>query len=143
MLFRRGHLVREVGPGRHRVFLGVEKILFLDKRPIQVNAEKRAVAMADGAAAFYGFSASAQVCDVKKAIYAAANYVHIPSYVTLCVTRAVLNRSQSTQLKLGRTAIEEEIIGDCRTRLLAAGFELLSFRFTQLQINFPGTGDKQ
>jgi hypothetical protein len=137
ILFRRGRPIREVGPGRHRVFIGIEKILFLDKRPIQVNVENRAVALTDGGTAFYGFSASAQVCDVKKATYAAANYIQIPGFVTLCVTRAVLNRSQSTQLGLGRKAVEEEIVGGCRSRLLAAGFELVSFRFTTLQSTAP------
>lgn len=137
ILFRRGRTVREVGPGRHRVFIGTEKIVFLDKRPIQVNVERRAVALADGGTAFYGFSASAQVCDVKKATYASANYNQMPSFVTLCVTRAVLNQYQSSQLGIGRATAEEEIVGGCRSRLAAAGFELVSFRFTQLHVAAP------
>lgn len=56
ILYRRGKAVREVGPGRHRVISGIEKILFLDKRPIQANFDGRAVALADGAIAVYGFT---------------------------------------------------------------------------------------
>src|ERR1017187_10995344 len=103
VLFRRGRPVKEVGPGRHRVFLGREKILFVDKRPIQVNVEQRAVALSDGTTAIYGFVASAAVCDVRKAIYSSTNYTQMPAFVTLCAARATLNHLHTSQLRIGRT----------------------------------------
>jgi hypothetical protein len=137
MLYRRGRPIREVGPGRHRVISGIEKIYFLDKRPIQANFEDRAVALADGAIAVYGFTSSAQVCQVKKALYASATYTQVPAFVTLCATRSLLNGCRSDQLRAGRAAIEAEMIGLCRSRLAAAGFELNSFRLTELRFAAP------
>jgi hypothetical protein len=134
ILFRQGRPVRELGPGRHRVFVGSEKIFFVDTRPIQVNAENRVVALADGTTAVYGISASAEVRSVKKAIYSSANYTQVPAFVTLCVARRVLNQCRKGQAQLGQAALTEEITAACRSRLAEAGFELLSFRFTQLVI---------
>src|ERR1035438_1296466 len=57
ILYRRGLPGREVGPGKHRVWTGVEKIFFLDTRPIQVHVDHRAGALQDGYTAVYGFSA--------------------------------------------------------------------------------------
>ena len=140
ILYRRGRPAREVGPGKHRVFVGREKIIFLDRRPMQVNVERRAVSLADGATAVYGFAASAEVRDVRKALYSSANYTQIPGFVTLCVTRGVLNRSQSSQIRYGQPALTEEIVDACRSRLAEAGFELLSFRFSQLVVATPPPG---
>jgi hypothetical protein len=137
VLYRQGRPVREVGPGRHSVLAGREKILFVDKRPIQMNVEQRAVALADGSTAIYGFVASAAVCDVMKAIYSSTNYTQMPAFATLCAVRATLNRLDTNQLGIGRAAIEEEITSECRSRLTTAGFELLSFRLTQLAIAAP------
>lgn len=137
LLYRRGKPIREVGPGRHLVFIGIEKIIFLDKRPIQASFEDRAVALADGAIAVYGFSVSASVADVKKAMYASANYNQIPAFITLCVTRGVLNRSQTGQIISSRTGIEEEMSNLCRSRLAAAGFSLNSFALTQFAVARP------
>jgi uncharacterized membrane protein YqiK len=137
LLFRRGLPVRELGPGSHRVFPGSEKILFLDNRPIQVNVENRAVILADGAAVVYGFTASAQVVDVKKATYASSNYNHLPSFKTLCAVRAALNHCKASRIVAGRAEIQEEIAANCKSRLAAVGFELLSFRITQLNIASP------
>jgi hypothetical protein len=137
LLYRRGLPVREVGPGRHRVFVGIEKILFLDKRPIQISMENRIVTLSDGATAIYGFIASAQVNDIRKGLYSSAAYTQFPAFVTLCTSRTVLNACESDQLKLGLAAISQDITNRCRTRLAAGGFELLTFRLTQLNIAQP------
>lgn len=134
ILFQRGRPAREVGPGRHLVFLGSQKIIFLDIRPIQVKADHRAVALSDGATAVYGFAASAKVRDVKKALYASATYSQLPAFVTLCVTRGVLGRCSAEQIRIGQAALTEAIITGCKARLAAAGFELLSFKFNQLLV---------
>jgi hypothetical protein len=137
VLYRRGRPIRELGPGRHRVISGIDKIHLLDKRPIQANFEERAVALADGAIAVYGFTSSAQVCDAKTALYASATYTQVPAFVILCATRKLFNGCRSDQLGAGRSAIEEEMIGLCRSRLATAGFELKSFRLTELRIAAP------
>lgn len=137
MLFRRGRPVREVGPGRHRVFLGAEKIVYLDTRPIQVSAEHRAVTLADGAVAVFAFTANAKVCDAKKALYSSADYPQIPKFVTHCVTRKLLACRNENQVTAERSALEQEIEGECRSRLMTAGFELISIRLTQLDVAAP------
>lgn len=137
LLYRRGKPVREVGPGRHLVFIGIEKIIFLDRRPIQANFEDRAVTLADGAIAIYGFSVSAQVTDTKKAMYTSANYNQMPAFITLCVTRGVLNRSQTGRIVSDRAGLEEEMSNLCRSRLAASGFNLNSFTLTQFAIARP------
>lgn len=137
VLYRRGRPVRDVGPGRHRVFAGVEKILFVDMRPIHVNVEQRPVALADGNTAIYGFSASVAVQDVRKVLYSSSNYTQMPAFVTLLTVRATLNQLQLSQLRIGQAAIEEAITSACRSRLEAVGFELQSFRLTQLNFAVP------
>lgn len=134
VLFRRGIPVREVGPGRYRVWTGVEKIMIVDTRPVQVSYENQAVVLRDGAAAVYSLLGSARVDDVRKALYAANNYNHVPVFVLLRCARFVLNDCTSAQIMASRDAVAEQIISRARPRLAAAGFELLSFRLTELSI---------
>jgi len=137
VFYKRGRPVREVGPGKHWVIAGSQKILFVDKRPVQVGVDRHAVSLADGGTAIYGFTASAQIEDVKKALYASGIYSQIPAFVTLCVVRSVLNHSSIDAVKTGQAALTEQIILVSRERLASAGYELLSFRFTQLTIAVP------
>jgi len=134
ILYRRGIPVRVVSPGRHRVFLGREKIVFLDTRPIEVKVESRAVGLVDGATAFYGFAASARVHDVQKAIHASGSYSELPAFVTLCVAREVLGRCNAEEVKLEQMRLNDEIRNRCSSRLAEAGFELLSFGFTGVSV---------
>lgn len=133
VLYRKGLPVKEIGTGRHMVFSGIEKILKLDVRPIQVNYENQPVALRDGFAAVFAFSGAARVQDARKAIYSAANYNHVPSYVMLCCARLELNNCSAAQLKM-REAVTERIVERAKSRLAAAGFELLSFRLTDLVV---------
>jgi hypothetical protein len=139
ILYRRGRPLRELGPGRHRVFLGIEKIIFLDKRPINVNVDRRAVLLADGGTAIYSFAASAELRDVRKAIYASATYSQLPAFVTLCVVRARISECTSSGFRGVEAALMEEMTAKCRSRLEAAGFELLSLRLTSLEIRSPAS----
>ena len=143
ILYKRGLPVREVGPGKHRVWTGVEKIFFLDTRPIQVSFENRAVAMQDGSTAVYGFSATAEVRDVRKVLYSAANFSQVPAYVLLCSARAVLNGCTRSQLRVNKEAIVSEIINRAKPRLAAAGFDLPTFRMTQLLVALPNQGEPE
>ncbi|HET9803164.1 MAG TPA: SPFH domain-containing protein [Candidatus Acidoferrum sp.] len=134
VLFRRGFPVRDVGPGRYRVWTGFEKIMILDTRPVQVNYENQSVSLRDGAVAVYSFSGSARVKDARKALYAAANYSHVPAFVLLCCARLVLNESTSPQMHADKDAVTERIITRAQPRLVGAGFELLSFRLTDVSV---------
>jgi len=137
VFYKRGRPVREVGPGKHWVIAGSQKILFVDKRPVQVCAEGRAVSLADGATAIFGFTASAQIQDVKKALYASGIYSQIPAFVTLCVVRSVLNHSRADAVRTEQVALAEQVILLSREKLASTGYELLSFRFTQLSTAVP------
>ena len=137
IFYKRGRPVREVGPGKHWVIAGSQKILFVDKRPVQVSAESRAVTLADGTTAIYGFAASAQIQDVKKALYASCISSQIPAFVTLSVVRSVLNHSLADDVRTGQAAVADRVILMSREKLATAGYELLSFRFTQLSIAVP------
>jgi len=134
VLFRRGLPVRDVGPGRYRVWTGISKIMIVDTRPVQVNYENQGVSLRDGATAIYSISGSARVQDVRKALYAAGNYNHVPSFVLLCCARFVLNECTGAQITANRDALVEQIINRADPRLKASGFELLSFRITHLSL---------
>ena len=134
IIYRKGLPIQDAGPGRHRVWSGIEKVMHLDTRPIQVSYENQQVGLRDGTAASYGFSATAQVRDARKAIYSSTNYTQIPAYVLLCSTRFVLNNSSGAQLKLNRDGVTNQIVERAKPRLAAAGFELLSFRIPQLAV---------
>lgn len=134
VLYRRGEPVRECGPGKHRVHSGIEVLIHLDVRPISVNYENQVVALQDGYVAGYGVSASARVRDVRKALYSARNYAHVPPAAVLRCTRKQLSMYSAHSLRAQQNAVVDEIAEQIRIRLDEAGFELLSFRLTQLVI---------
>jgi SPFH domain / Band 7 family len=134
VLFRRGLPVREIGPGRYRVWTGLEKVFTVDTRPIQISFEDQAVTLGDGATAFYGFSGSAKVGDARKAIYSARNYRQVPAYALLCCTRSVLAGSTASEVRADREGAASQITARARERFARAGMELLSFDITQLSI---------
>lgn len=134
VLYRRGLPVREVGPGRCRVWIGIEKLIIVDTRPIQVSFENQGVLLRDGSTALYGISGTARVQDSRKAIYCARNYNQMPSFVFLCCVRLVLNGLTASQFAGSKDAIVQEIINRAKPRLAAAGLELLAFRFSQLSV---------
>lgn len=140
VLFRMGLPVRDVGPGKHRVWSGTELLVHGDVRPISVNYENLVVALQDSSAALYGFSASAQVQDIRKAIYCARDYTHVPTFILLRCARRHLNGCSGAAIKLEREAIISRIGEDAQKRLAALGFSLISFRMTQLLV---GTSPQQ
>jgi hypothetical protein len=134
VLFRMGLPLRDVGPGKHRVWTGTELLVHGDMRPISVNYENLVVALQDGLAALYGFSASAQVRDMRRAIYSARDYTNVPAAVLLRCARRHLNASFGSSLPVEKDAVVSRITDDAKKRLSAAGFSLISFRMTQLAI---------
>ncbi len=134
ILYKKGKLVREVGPGSIRVWAGMEKVIILDMRPVQLSFDNRAVALTDGSTAVYGFSGGAKIRDARKALYSGQNYSQATAFVMLCCTRLVLNGSSSSNVQINRAAIEQQIVDRAKPKLEAMGFELLSFRLTQLSI---------
>jgi len=134
IVYDRGVRRREVNGGRHRIWTRVEQIVVIDKRPISVSFENRAVTLADGSTAAYGFSGSAEVHDAGKALYSDQNYNNVPACVLLCCSRLVLNTYPSAQLTAKGEKIAQEIVEKARPRLRASGFDLRSFRLTQLSI---------
>lgn len=133
-LYRHGLPVSDVGPGRHRLWSKLETIIHLDMRPIQVSYENQQVGLKDGTAAQYSFSATAQINNARKAAYASTNYTQVPAYVLLTSVRYVLNTSSSSELKINRDSAISQIMDRARPRLAGAGFDLLSFRVSQLAI---------
>src|SRR5262249_31883169 len=69
VLYKKGLPVKEVGGGSHWVWSGTQKLIHADTRPRSVGYEKQLVALQDGSSAVYGFLASVQMKDVRKAIY--------------------------------------------------------------------------
>jgi hypothetical protein len=136
-LYRNGLPIREVGPGRVRVWTGVEKIIIVDMRTIPMSFENRAVTLTDGQTAAFGFSASAEVEDARNALYSAQNFSQVPAYVLLVCSRAVLNQQASADIKINQGMIEGEMTKQARVRLASQGFNLLSFRLTQLALAGP------
>lgn len=134
ILYVRGLPARDVGPGTHQVRLGTEFVVHIDTRPIAIRADGQAVALQDGATAVYGISASAEVQDIRKAIYSARNYNHLPPYLLRRSVRRVLSASSSDTLIGGTAAIEKAVAADAEPQFVAAGFALASFRLHQLSV---------
>ncbi|PYV77615.1 MAG: hypothetical protein DMG96_10590 [Acidobacteria bacterium] len=111
-----------------------EKIFFLDIRQAPVSFQNRAVTLQDGVTVVYGFSATAEIRDVRKAIYATTNINHLLGFVLLAVSRFVLSAYSSDVLKLKKESVVAALTDVARSRLNAAGFELLTLRLTQLSI---------
>jgi SPFH domain / Band 7 family len=139
ILFRKGSPVRDVGPGKHRVWAGSELLVLGDTRPITVNYEKQVVGLKDGLLALYGFSASAEVQDIRKAIYSARNFTEVPPAVLLQCTRRHLNACSGRSINLEKDAVANRIAEDAKARLSKAGFRLVSYRITQLAVGVPQT----
>ncbi|MGA3197310.1 MAG: SPFH domain-containing protein [Terriglobales bacterium] len=137
LIYRKGRLVRESDAGQHRVWAGVEKMVVVDKRPTIVSFENRAVALVDGATAVYGFSGSAQISDLPKAVYSARNYNEVPAFVLLCCTRSTLNGCSSGNLLASREVVTEKVVAKAKERLASKGFDLQAFRFTHLSVASP------
>lgn len=134
LLYRRGLPVREVGCGKHRVWSGTELLVHADTRPISINFENQVVIMQDGNSVLYGVLASAQIQDIRKVIASARDYSHVPPTVLLRVTRLHLNRCTQSFLTLNKDAVIAKITEDAKARLQSAGFQLLSLRFSQLNV---------
>lgn len=141
VIFRRGIPLRDIGPGRYRVWVGIEKVMTVDARPVQVNYENQNVMLNDGTAAIYSVSGSARVIDVRKTMYTATNYNHVPAFVMLCCARFVLNECTGAEI-VNRSAVTERIVNRAKPKLAARGFELLSFRLTELAVAQLRTGEQ-
>jgi hypothetical protein len=134
VLYRRGLPIKDVGSGRHRVWIGSEKMIIVDIRPIQVSLENQQVSLEDASTAIFGISATAQVQDIRKAIYCARNYNQVPAFVFLSCSSLVLNKHTANQLRGSKDSVVEEITNLAKPRLAEAGFELTSFRLGQLSV---------
>jgi len=134
ILYRRGVPVREVGCGKHRVWTGTELLVHADTRPISISFENQVVALQDGHSALYGILASAQIQDIRKVISSARDYNHVPPAILLRCTRLHLNACSQSSLPMTKETVVNKITEDAKTRLHAAGFELISFRLSQLAI---------
>ena len=132
--YRRGRPVEDVPPGQHWVWTGFEKTLFLDTRPLTVSYQNQPVTLSDGSTGVYGFSASAQIGDVRNAMYSSQTYTQVPAFVLLCSMRSVLNECDSLRVQTSQQAISDETAKRARERLNTAGFSLVTFRITHLAV---------
>jgi SPFH domain / Band 7 family len=138
VLYNKGFPVKDVGPGSHWVWSGNQLLIHADTRPRSVGYEKLVVTLQDGASAVYGLLASVQMSDVRKAIYSARNYEQAANAALLRCTRLALNQRTSTELRaISQEALTQEVRSDAKSRLAVAGYELLSFRLTELSIVVP------
>jgi len=135
VLYRKGRPVRDLKPGRIRVWAGIEQVIVLDTRTIPIRFENRAVTLVDGMTAVYGFSASATIQDARRALYSAQRFSEVPIVVLLSCSRSVLNRYASTELRMNERTIEKEISQQAKLKLEAQGFNLLTFRLTQFEVD--------
>jgi hypothetical protein len=143
VLFKMGKPVRDVGPGKYRVWAGSELLVHGDTRPISVTHENLVVALAEGFSALYGFSASVQVRDMRKAIYSARDYTQVPAGVLLRCVRQGLHTTAASSLKMDKDGVANRIGQKAKAKLEAAGFELSAFRLTQLAIGTVQPSDPQ
>jgi hypothetical protein len=143
VLFKWGKPARDVGPGKYRVWAGSELLVHGDVRPISVNYENLVVALDEGFSAVYGFSASVNVRDMRKAIYSARDYTQVPPAVLLRCARRRLHVTPASSLKMNQAAVAGQISEDAKVKLERTGFELISFRLTQLALAGPHSASSQ
>ncbi len=143
VLFKQGRPVRDVGPGKYRVWAGRELLVHGDVRPITVNYENQVVSLADGFAALYGFSANVEVRDIRKAMYSARDFTQVPAAVLLRCARRQLHLSSSSSLKVDKDSVSNRITEAAKAKLTATGFELMSFRLPQLAVGTMQPVDPQ
>jgi hypothetical protein len=134
VLYRNGFPIRDVGPGKHRVWAGSELLVHCDIRPITINYENQVVAMSDGGAVLYTFSASVQARDIRKVLYTARGYTQVPAATLLRCARRQLHLSSAASLKMDIDGIVNSIAQEAKARLDAAGFDLVSFKIPQFNI---------
>lgn len=137
VLYRRGYPIRDIGPGKYRVWAGTEVLIHGDVRPVTVNYDQMAVGLSDGLIALYGFSAVAEMTEVRRAFYSARNYTEVPPSVLLRCTRRHLSLCSGKSLNLERESVSDRIAEDARKRLESAGFKLTAFRITHLAVGAP------
>lgn len=140
ILYSEGYPVRDVGAGKYRVWAGTQILIHGDVRPITVSFDQLIVGLSDGQVALYGFSATAEVTEVRKAFYSARNYPDIPPSVLLRCARKHLSASSVKSLHLEKDSVSERISEDAGKRLSSAGFKLTAFRITRLAVGSPKTG---
>jgi hypothetical protein len=134
VLYKQGKPLCDVGPGKYRVWAGRELLVHGDVRPISISYENQFVALSDGFGALYGFSASAEVRDIRKAIYSARDYTQVPAAILLRCARRQMHITSSSALKVDRESVANRIAEAARVKLAASGFELLSFHLPQLAV---------
>jgi hypothetical protein len=134
VLYKQGLPVRDVGPGKHRVWAGSELLVHCDTRPISVNFENQVVAMSDGAAVLYSFNATVQARDVRKVLYTARDYTQVPAATLLRCARRHLHLCSAGMLKMDMGGVVSRISMEAKARLDALGFDLVSFRIPQFNI---------
>jgi hypothetical protein len=134
VLFRRGLPLRDIGPGKHKIWKGTEFLVFIDKRPKPISFEQLAVGLKDGGVATYGFFATVEVSDARKAIYCARNYNHAPIAVLLRITRHMLNECDATLLSAGTDAILQRVTASAQAKMRDLGFNLVSLRFSHFSL---------
>jgi alkylated DNA nucleotide flippase Atl1 len=92
------------------------------------------VSLRDGCVAGYGVSANAQARDVGKVLNSARNYAQVPSAAVLRCTRKQLSSHSADSLRVRQSAVADQLTEEIKVRLNESGFDLLSFRLTQLAI---------
>jgi regulator of protease activity HflC (stomatin/prohibitin superfamily) len=137
VLYRKGRPVRDLKPGRIRVWAGIEQVIVLDTRTIPIRFENRAVTLVDGMTAVYGFSGSATIQDARRTLYSAQRFSEVPIVVLLSCSRSALNCYASNELRMNERTIEAEISQQAKLKLEAQGFNLLTFRLTQFEVDLP------
>src|SRR5262249_25876133 len=142
VLYKRGFPVRDVGPGRYWVWAGTELLCHADTRPMSISPQKQAVSLQDGATAVYSFLASVQARDIRKVIYSAIHYEQIPHATIRRCVRLALNLRTGEEVRRDLEVIIQEVTREAKARLSAAGFDLLSFRITELSVVVPNAAPR-
>jgi SPFH domain / Band 7 family len=128
VVYRRGLPIRDVGPGRHWVWLPTEVIVVLDSRPIQVSFEREQLLRPDGSTGWYDVTGKAKLKDARKALYSMGNFEQLPGFVLRCCARLVVNELTGD----GSGDLDERVSALAKARLGEAGFELLSVKVSEL-----------
>jgi regulator of protease activity HflC (stomatin/prohibitin superfamily) len=134
ILYHCGQPTKELGSGRHRLWVGRDYLLYLDMRPKSFTRELAMVATRDGQTAVYALSGKFQVRDLKKAIYCARDNNQAAIALIASIVRSKLNDSSSEDIRLHSAEVCNGIVQVVRERAHSIGMEILELRFSQLAI---------
>ncbi|MGE5322847.1 MAG: SPFH domain-containing protein [Actinomycetota bacterium] len=134
IIYRLGLPFKDVGPGRHRLWVGRDYLVYVDMRPQSFTRNLAGVATRDGELAAYSLAGKFQAKNARKAINCARDHKQAAIALIASTVRRMLNDYSSEDIKSHPQEICNNIIKAVQDGADRIGMEIPELRFTQLAI---------